>query len=419
MTTNWSGNVEFGERKLVSPRSVEELQELVRGNDRVKALGTRHSFNAIADTAGVLVDMEEMPRRLDVDREGRTVTVSAGVPYAELALALDAEGLALENMASLPHISVGGAAATGTHGSGDRNRVLATSVTALDRVGADGEVAHLDRTDRDFAGSVIALGALGIVTQLTLEVVPAYTVRQDVFVDAPWDDVLTHLDAVTAGAYSTSLFIRDWGSDVVDEIWYKSVVGAGADEPRLPTGVSAHRAQEDPPAPADGAPEGILTTRGGVPGPWLERLPHFRPETPPSNAGDELQAEFLLDRRHAVEALQRMRALAADIAPVLLVSEIRTMASDTLWLSPAHGHDTVGVHFTLRKDVDAVCAVLPAVEERLADLGARPHWGKVYSAGYPDLLGRYPRGAEFVALADEADPQRKFRNAYLDRVLGP
>jgi xylitol oxidase len=151
----------------------------------------------------------------------------------------------------------------------------------------------------------------------------------------------------------------------------------------------------------------------------LERLPHFRPETPPSNAGDELQAEFLLDRRHAVEALQRMRALAADIAPVLLVSEIRTMASDTLWLSPAHGHDTVGVHFTLRKDVDAVCAVLPAVEERLADLGARPHWGKVYSAGYPDLLGRYPRGAEFVALADEADPQRKFRNAYLDRVLGP
>ena len=416
MTTNWAGNVEFGERELVTPRSVAELQELVRRNDRVRALGTRHSFSAVADTTGVLVDVSGLPRRLDVDREARRATVSAALPYAEIAKALDAEDLALRNMGSLPHISIGGAAATGTHGSGDGNQVLATSVVALELVGADGEVRRIESTDPAFYGSVVALGALGIVTELTLDVVPAYDMRQDVFTAAPWDDVLDHLDAVTGGAYSTSLFIRDWGTDVVDQIWYKSVVDGSA-EPRLPDGVRAGR-QADLMPPADEAPQDMLTEQGGVPGRWLDRLPHFRWDKQPSNAGDELQSEFLLDRRHAVEALQRMREIAAELAPALLVSEIRTVAADDLWLSGAYGRDTLGVHFTWHKDPDAVYAVLPAVEERLADLGARPHWGKVYSDGYPDLLARYPKGAEFVALADEADPQRKFRNAYLDRILG-
>ncbi len=419
MTSNWSGNVRFGERELVRPGSVAEIQEIVRRNDRVRALGTRHSFSTVADTTGVLVDVSGLPRRLDIDPEGRTATVSPGLPYSEVATALDAAGLALKNMGSLPHISVGGATATGTHGSGDRNRILAASVAALDLVGADGEAFRLDRSDPRFDGSVVALGALGIVTGLTLDVVPAYDMRQDVFVDAPWDDVLTHLDAVTAGAFSTSMFIRDWGTDRVDQIWYKSVVEGDAAEPRLPAGVGGRRAPADLLAPAEGALEDVLTARGGVPGRWLDRLPHFRWDAEPSNAGDELQSEYLLDRRDAVEALQRMRGLAARIAPALLVSEIRTVAADTLWLSPAHGRDTVGVHFTWRKDPDAVYAVLPAVEERLADLGARPHWGKVYTDGFPDLLARYPRGAEFRTLADEADPRRRFRNAYLDRVLGP
>ncbi len=417
MTRNWSGNVEFGERELVRPRSVAEVQEIVRGNDRVRALGTRHSFSAVADTTGVLVDVSGLPRRLDIDYEGRTASVSPALPYSEVAKALDAAGLALKNMGSLPHISVGGATATGTHGSGDRNQVLAASVAALDLVGADGEAFRLDRSDPGFDGSVVALGALGIVTGLTLDVVPAYEVRQDVFVEAPWDDVLTHLDAVTAGAYSTSLFIRDWGTDRVGQIWYKSVVDGGG-EPRLPAGVRARPCPVDLLAPAGGAPTEMLTPQGGVPGRWLDRLPHFKPDTPPSNAGDELQTEYLLDRRHAVEALQRMRGLAARIAPALLVSEIRTIAADTLWLSPAYGRDTVGVHFTWRKDPDAVYAVLPAVEERLADLGARPHWGKIHTDDVPDLLARYPRGTEFAALADKADPRRVFRNAYLDRLLG-
>lgn len=199
MATNWAGNVRFGERELACPRSVEELQEIVRSNDRVKALGTRHSFSTVADTTGVLVDVTGLPRRLEIDRKNRTATVSAATPYAEVALALDAEDLALKNMGSLPHISVGGAAATGTHGSGDGNQVLAASVAALDLVGADGELRHLDRTDPGFEGSVVSLGALGIVTALTIDVVPAYDMRQDVFVDAPWYDVLAHLDGVTGG----------------------------------------------------------------------------------------------------------------------------------------------------------------------------------------------------------------------------
>lgn len=417
MTANWAGNVEFGERELVAPRSVDELQEIVRGNDRVKALGTRHSFSTIADTTGVLVDLSELPRRLEIDTENRRATVSAGLRYAEIAKALDADGLALKNMGSLPHISIGGSAATGTHGSGDGNQVLGASVVALELVGGDGEVRRIDRSDPTFAGSVVALGALGIVTELTIDVIPAFDMRQDVFVDAPWDDVLVHLDAVTGGAYSTSMFIRDWGTAVVDQIWYKSVVGDS--EPRLPDGVAGGPAPAAFVPPVDGAPEDALTEQGGVPGRWLDRLPHFRWDRQPSNAGDELQSEFLLDRAHAVEALQRMRGIAAELAPALLVSEIRTVAADDLWLSSAYGRDTLGIHFTWRKDPTAVHAVLPAVEERLAELGARPHWGKVCSDGYPDPLARYPRGAEFVALADEADPRRVFRNAYLDRVLGP
>ena len=237
MTTNWSGNVRFGERELARPSSVEELQDIVRGNDRVKALGSRHSFSTVADTTGVLVDITGLPHQLEIDHEQRTATVSPGIRYAELALALDAEGFALKNMGSLPHICVGGAAATGTHGSGDGNQILAASVTALDLVGADGELQHLDRSDPVFEGSVVALGALGIVTSITIDVVPAFAMRQDVFVDAPWDDVLGHLDAVTGGAYSTSMFIRDWGTDQVDQIWYKSLVEEGSGEPRLPEGV--------------------------------------------------------------------------------------------------------------------------------------------------------------------------------------
>jgi xylitol oxidase len=418
VTANWAGNVEFGERELARPSSVEELQEIVRGNDRVKALGSRHSFSTVADTTGVLVDLSDLPHRLEIDRENRTATVSPGLRYAEVALALDDAGLALKNMGSLPHICVAGAAATGTHGSGDANQVLAASVSALDLVGADGELQHLDRSDPAFEGSVVALGALGIVTSLTIDVVPAFDMRQDVFVDAPWDDVLTHLDGITGGAYSTSMFIRDWGTDRVDQIWYKSVVDGGGDAPRLPDGVGARPSPVDLLPPAEGAPEDMLTEQAGTTGRWLERLPHFRADKQPSNAGDELQSEFLLDRTRAVEALQRTREIAAQLAPVLLVSEIRTIAADTLWLSGAYGRDTVGVHFTWHKDVEGVCAVLPAVEERLADLGARPHWGKVYSDGYPDPLSRYPRGAEFVALADKLDPRRVFRNAYLDRILG-
>ena len=419
MTTNWAGNVRFGERELAQPRSVEELQEIVRSNDRVKALGSRHSFSTVADTTGVLVELTGLPHRLEIDHERRTATVSPGLRYAEVALALDAEGFALRNMGSLPHICVAGAAATGTHGSGDGNQVLAASITALDRVDADGELRHLDRSDPEFNGSVVALGALGIVTSITIDVVPAFAMRQDVFVDVPWDDVLGHLDAVTGGAYSTSMFIRDWGTDQVDQIWYKSVVpDEGARAPRLPDGAGGRPAPAELLPPADGAPEDMLTEQAGSTGRWLERLPHFRADKQPSNAGDELQSEFLLDRANAVEALRRMREIAAEIAPALLVSEIRTVAADDLWLSPASGRDSLGVHFTWHKDLDAVHKVLPAIEERLADLGARPHWGKVYSDTYPDPLGRYPKGAEFVALADRADPRRVFRNAYLDRILG-
>ena len=186
MQTNWAGNHVYRAARLEEPGSVAELQELVASHERVRALGSRHSFTDIADTDGVLVSLANLPDDVDISEPGRSVTVGGGVLYGHVAESLQQRGWAMANMASLPHISVAGAVATGTHGSGDRNGSLAAAVSAVEAVGPSGEIYRLQRGDADFAGSVVALGALGIVTALTLDIEPSFDVRQDVFTDLPW-----------------------------------------------------------------------------------------------------------------------------------------------------------------------------------------------------------------------------------------
>ncbi|GAA1671764.1 FAD-binding protein [Glycomyces endophyticus] len=413
MSTNWAGNVHFGAARTARPRTVAELQEVVAAADRVRAVGTTHSFNDIADTDGLMVSVADLPADVRISADRRTADVPAGAPFAHVARALHADGLALGNMGSLPHISVGGAVATGTHGSGDRNPVLSAAVAAIEYVRADGELAVVSRGDDAFDGSVVALGALGVATRLRLDVRETYDLRQDLFLDAPWEPVLDAYDDLTAGAYSTSLFIQDWASPAISQILLKHDA-----EPRLPAGIAARYSTARAVSPVAVASDDTVTVQGGRTGPWLERLPHFRHDAAPSNAGDELQSEYFVDRARLPQVLRELCREADAVNPALLVSEIRTMAADGLWLSGAYKRATAGVHFTWKPDPAAVGDALTAVERVLERHDARPHWGKIAGPAFADRLARFPRGRAFRELAEYNDPAGKFRNRFLDRVLG-
>ena len=407
--TNWAGNHTYHAR-VVRPRSVGELQEVVAREPRVRALGSRHSFTDLTDTDGVLVSLADIPTAVDIDERSRTARVTGRAAYGEVVTQLEAACWALGNLASLPHISVVGAVATGTHGSGDGNGSLATAVAALDVVGPDGGVRTLTRGEDDFDGSVVALGALGVVTAVTLDIEPTYAVRQDLYTGLAWSTLADHFDAITSDAYSVSLFTR-WGEDGISQVWRKSRGSDAPDDffgaPRALT--TLHM--------LDGGPAEAVTQQGGVTGPWLDRLPHFRMEFTPSR-GEELQSEYLLPRGHALDAVGALRALREQMAPLLQTCELRTVAADDLWLSSAQGRDVVGIHFTWVRDVPAVYAVLPAIEAALLPLGARPHWGKCFVATAAELEPLYPRFGDFRDLRDRVDPDRTFGNAFLDRVLG-
>jgi alditol oxidase len=416
--TNWAGNVTFSAQRFHRPSSVPELQHLVAHARQVRALGTGHSFNALADSPGDLVSLAGLPRVMEVDTANSAVTVDAGVAYGELAVALNAAGRALHNLASLPHISVAGACATGTHGSGSRNGNLATAVSAVEMVTADGDLVTLSR-DADpgrFPGAVVSLGALGIVTRMTLDTLPAFDVRQYVYEDLPFAQVTGHFDEIMGSAYSVSMF-TDWRSPRIRQAWLKhraDDTGPRAAEPRW---MGGHLA-DGPRHPVPGMPPDYCTEQMGVPGPWHERLPHFRLEFTPS-AGDELQSEYLLPRERAAEGMAALLPIAGRIAPVLQICEIRTIAADEAWLSPSYQRDTVAFHFTWRNDWAAVGPVLGQIEECLEPMHARPHWGKLFRAGPETVPRLYPRLDDFRQLMSGCDPAGKFRNALLDRYLPP
>ena len=417
--TTWAGNLTYAAARVHEPRTVEQVQEVVAGARRVRALGTRHCFNDLADTEHDLVRLDGLDPDVRVDAGARTVSVAAGTRYGALARVLHAQGWALHDLASLPHISVAGAVATATHGSGDRSRNLAAAVAAVDLVTADGTLRHVARGDADFPGVVVGLGALGVVVRVTLDVEPTYDVAQEVHTDLPWDVALEHLDDVTASADSVSLF-TDWTGPAVQQVWRKTRLTAGARHERR-TELFGARPAPGPLHPLPGIDPVHCTEQLGVPGPWHERLPHFRLEFTPSN-GDELQSEYLVPRERAAEAFAALRGLAPVVAPLLQVSEVRTVAGDDLWLSTASGGDRVALHFTWHPRQAEVEAVLPRLEAALAPLGARPHWGKLFaSLGTPgsDPRALYPRLDDFRALVARTDPEGTFRNAFVDRhVLG-
>jgi xylitol oxidase len=410
--TNWAGSIVFSPRSFHRPTAWDELPALVAGSDRLKVLGSAHSFSTLAATDGDMLSLEDLPQSVEIDQDRRQVTVTSAVRYAQLSRDLHTQGLALRNLGSLPHISVGGACSTGTHGSGDRNGNLSSAVAGVEVLRADGELVRLVRGEPGFDGCVVSLGALGVITRLTLDVEPTYDVRQTVYQHVPHDQIEEHLAEVFAQGYSVSVF-TDWRDGRHNRVWIKQRAGeAWQPPPRWRGGVLADR--EDHPVP--GMPPTNCTAQLGVLGPWHERLPHFRHDSTPS-VGEEIQTEYLLPIVHAADALRAMRRIGHLIRPVLQISEIRTVAADRLWLSPSYEQDTLGVHFTFVKDPVAIAPVIRAIEAELEPYSPRPHWGKLFSLDPEVVRSRYPRFDEFRQLTAAWDPKGVFHNAFLEPYL--
>jgi xylitol oxidase len=408
---NWARNYTYSAGTLHRPTTLDALRGVVASAARVRAVGTRHCFNDIADSPGDMVTLEDLPREVEVDSAAGSVRVSAATSYGVLAQRLQDSGAALATMASLPHISVAGGVATATHGSGDGTRNLSAAVRAVELVTADGDLRRVQRGDAEFPGSVVALGSLGIVTHLELDVLATYDVRQDVYSGLSFAAFTENFDAVTSAAYSVSVYTNWIGTDTT-QVWLKTRVTDSAEAPVELFG--AHRASE-PLHPLPEVDVRNATEQLGVPGPWHERLPHFRFSFAPSN-GQELQVEYLVARVNAPAVIAALRELGPSIAPLLHMCEIRTVAADDLWLSSSYQRDTVAFHFTYKQRQAEVIAAIAEVEAALSDFDVRPHWGKLFAADAQALASRYPRFDDMRALVASHDPGRKFANAYTDRI---
>jgi xylitol oxidase len=410
---NWAGNLEYSTDRLYSANSLEQVRSYVKRQSKLKVLGTRHCFNNIVDSTHNFLSLKSMDEVVALEPEAHTVTVDAGMTYGQLCPYLHNKGYGLHNLASLPHISIAGACSTATHGSGEKNGNLATAVSALEIVTAAGEVVKLSRLeDGDaFLGAVVGLGALGVITKITLDIQPTFLMRQYVYENLPLSEVKDHFDAIESSAYSVSLF-TDWRKQGIGEVWIKSRVEEGQAFEATAEFFGAKRATKNLHPIAELSAENC-TEQMGVPGPWYERLPHFRMGFTPS-AGKELQSEYFVPRQHAVEAILAVERLRDQVSPHLMISEIRTIAADNLWLSPCYEQPCITIHFTWKQDWPAVRKLLPVIERELAPFKARPHWGKLFSMSPAELKSIYKRLPDFIQLSKKYDPQGKFRNEFLN-----
>ncbi len=407
---NWAGNYTYKAENLYEPTSVEEVQELVKKSGQQKALGSKHCFNDIADSPQNQISTLNLNKVVQLDKENKTITVEAGARYGDFSKQLYEQGFALHNLASLPHITVAGACATATHGSGVTNGNLATEVLSIELVTPGGDILNLDRNNPDFYAVVVGLGAFGIITKLTLQIQDKFDVRQDVFLNLPLESALANFDKIMSSGYSVSLF-TNWMDKIVSEVWVKrrmdgEIVDLGADfYGAKPATTNIHPIVE---LDAENCTEQM-----GVPGPWYDRLPHFKMGFQPS-AGAELQSEFFVAHKNATEAIVAIEKMKDEINPLLMITEIRTIAADSFLMSPCYKQDSVAIHFTWKQKSKEVLDILPKIEAALAPFNVKPHWGKLFTINPQVLHERYNKYADFIALAQKYDPAGKFKNHYLD-----
>jgi alditol oxidase len=413
--TNWAGNYQYSTDRLLLPKSVEEVQQAVKSGGKMRALGARHSFNGIADSKNAQISLKLLDQ-MSLDPKSRTVAVGAGVTYGQLAPYIDGQGFAVHNLASLPHVSVAGACATATHGSGSKNGNLSTAVSALEIVTADGELVTLSRQKdgERFAGAGVALGGLGVVTKVTLDVQPTFQVRQVVYEDLSLAQLENHLDDIFSSAYSVSLF-TDWQNHRATQVWMKHRVEPGESFEFPPEFYGAKMATRKLHPLADHSAENC-TEQMGIPGPWYERLPHFRMNFTPSS-GAELQTEYFVPRKRGYEAILAVEKLRDQVGPHLFISELRTIDADHLWMSPCYQRPSLAIHFTWKPEWPAVKQLLPVIEETLAPFDARPHWAKLFTMQPARLQSQYARLTDYKGLLKQYDPSGKFRNEFLNMNL--
>jgi len=414
---NWAGNITYSTDHVHSPASVEEVRAVVKSCAKLRALGTRRSFNAIADSRQNQVSLKRLDE-ITIDEKSHTVTVGAGVAYGQLAPVIEARGFALHNLASLPHISVAGAIATATHGSGIHNGNLATAVAGLEIVTADGQVIQISRekNSEQFSGVVVGLGAVGVVTRVTLDLQPTYQVAQTVYRNLSFDQLEHHIDEVFGAGYSVSLF-TDWQNHRATQVWIKRRLAPG-DKNEWPAEFFGAKRATEKLHPIDGHPAESCTEQQGLPGPWYERLPHFKMNFTPSS-GRELQTEYFVPRDRGYEAILAVEKLRDRITPHLFVTEFRTIAADELWMSTAYKRPSLALHFTWKPEWPEVKEILPLIEAQLEPFSPRPHWGKLFTIRPARLQSQYARLADFKGLLGRYDPAGKFRNEFLSMNLYP
>jgi len=412
---NWAGNLHYSTNHVDFPDTVGEVQEIVKRCAKLRVLGTRHSFNAIADSNQNLISTKGLNKIISLDKESAMVTVEAGIKYGELCKYLDDNGFALHNLASLPHISIAGACATATHGSGVKNGNLATGISAIEFVNAAGDLVSLSKEDGEkFYGAVVGLGALGVVTRVTLDLLPTFTMQQVVYRNLPMKVLENNFEAIMSSGYSVSLF-TDWKNKNINEVWIKSKVEGNPVASFAPEFYGAKLATKNM-HPVEDQPAENCTEQMGVPGPWFERLPHFKMGFTPST-GKELQAEYFVPFENAFDALMAVEKLHEKITPHLFISEIRAVAADNLWMSPCYKKACVAIHTTWKQDTETIMKLLPQMEQQLALFKPRPHWAKLFTLPPSVLQSRIEKLKDFKALMGEYDPSRKFRNEFLETTL--
>lgn len=410
---NWAENLQYSTTSVYYPSNLDEVVALVKEKEQLKVLGSRHSFNTIADSRNNLVSTKDLKQIIQIDKQSNTVTVEPGVTYGELAPYLHQNGYALHNLASLPHISVGGATATATHGSGIKKGNLSTAVVGLEIVNSAGEVISLSKEKNpiEFDGAVVHLGALGVITKLTLALQPSFQMKQVVYRNLAMKDLEKNFVEVMSAGYSVSLF-TDWTNKNISEVWVKKI----ASELTSPKEYFGAKLSEKNLHPIEALSAENCTDQLDSTGVWYERMPHFKMGFKPS-AGKELQSEFFVPLSSATAAMAAMETIHKKITPHLFISEIRTIKSDQFWMSPCYQQDSVAIHTTWKQDPEVIPELIPMVEEVLSPFNPRPHWAKLFSISPDKLRASYTKLPDFKVLMRLFDPKGKFRNEFLEHNL--
>jgi L-gulono-1,4-lactone dehydrogenase len=416
--TNWAREQRCAPERIERPQSEEELQEIVARADRVKAVGTGHSFSDIACSDGVMVDLSAMNRILDVD--GQLVRVQAGIRIADCARQLAERGLALENQGDIDRQALAGAVATATHGTGVRFRNLSAQVERMRLVTASGETRDLE--GEELLAGRVSLGALGVVSELTMRCVPAFTIHR-VDEPRPLEEVLDGLDDSVDGNDHFELFVFPYASRALT---LTSERTDRAPEPRP----DWRRRLDDR---FENGAIGLASTLSRV-------APRLAPTTNRTltrlmsrdvhvDLSHRVYAhernvrftemEYAISRAHAREALERvLDTVERRRLPVNFPIEVRFAAGDEAYLSTAHGRDTgyIAVHVSRGCEFETY---FRAVERIMDDYDGRPHWGKRHYQTAATLRPRYPQWDRFQEVRARLDPDGVFANDYLARVLGP